>query len=45
MQKERADDALNVAGFVQCLLTPKRLRIDFMSINQEQPTFRTYIDV
>ena len=33
------------AGFVQCLLSPKRLRVDFMSINQADPIFRTYIDV
>ena len=33
------------AGFVQCLLSPKRLRVDFMSINQADPILRTYIDV
>ena len=33
------------AGFVQCLLNPKRLRVDFMSIDQADSIFRTYIDV
>lgn len=34
-----------VAGFVQCLLTPTRLRVDYISINQEEPILRSYIDI
>ena len=41
----QADGALHAAGFVQCLLTPKQLRMDFMSINEEKPIFRTHVDV
>lgn len=44
-RQAQADGALHAAGFVQCLLTPKQLRVDFMSINEEQPIFRTHVNV